>query len=184
MSKRWRLAVLAGLFALVSACGTEGTGNDGVASVSTPNSSESNGGGGKAVDDKADEDKVREYAKCMREHGIDMPDPKTDGDGGVMMEAPAGGAADRDKMAKADEACRKHLPNGGAPPKMSAEDIDNMRKTAKCLRDLGYDVADPTAEAPYLGFDEPPADDEKFQKDMEKCGGGEGQIAVRVGEGK
>lgn len=181
MTARWRLAVLAGLFALVSACGSGGeNGTEGVASVSTPNSSEKKGGGDPA-DQKADEDKMRQYAKCMREHGIDMPDPKTDGDGGVMMGVPAGKAEDRDKMAKADEACRKHLPNGGEPPEMTAEDIDNMRETAKCLRELGYDVADPTEAAPYLEFTEQPAD-EKFQKDMEKCGG-DGPIAVRVGEG-
>lgn len=33
-----------------------------------------------------------EFAKCMREHGIDMPDPSTDGKGGIMFRSNNGSA--------------------------------------------------------------------------------------------
>ena len=47
---------------------------------------------------------------------LDMPDPKQDDNGGVMIEAMPGGDAgsiDEDKMKSAHEACKQHLPNGG-----------------------------------------------------------------------
>ena len=39
-----------------------------------------------------------DFARCMREHGVDMPDPKFDGDGGVMMQVggPASAVAEQD----------------------------------------------------------------------------------------
>ena len=37
-------------------------------------------------DQSAMQDAALEFAQCMREHGIDMPDPQIDGDGGVMMQ--------------------------------------------------------------------------------------------------
>jgi hypothetical protein len=52
----------------------------------------------------ADLAKVREYAKCMRANGVDIPDP--DADGG--MTGKAGG--DQAKMAAADKICQSKLP--------------------------------------------------------------------------
>lgn len=182
MGKRWRMAVLAGMFALVSACGAVGgDGADGVASVSTPKSTAPSEGGGSG-NEKDDVDQMRKYAKCMRDHGVDMPDPEVNSDGGVTMQGPAVAEADEGKMRKANEACRELLPNGGAPPKMTAEDIDAMRETAQCLRDRGYDVTDPTMDHPAIRFNTQPSDVEKMNKDLTECGG-DGPIAVEVGEG-
>jgi hypothetical protein len=53
-----------------------------------------------------DLEKVRQYARCMREHGIDMPDPGPDG-------SLTGGAVTGDDGAKldaADKACQSKLP--------------------------------------------------------------------------
>jgi hypothetical protein len=59
------------------------------------------------------------FAKCMREHGIDFPDPKFDGNG--MSIQVSGGAIDAqavdplgDDFQAAQEACGSELP-GGAP---------------------------------------------------------------------
>jgi hypothetical protein len=50
------------------------------------------------------------YARCMREHGIDMPDPKP-GEG-LKIQGPEGG--DKAKTDAAQKACRQHLPGGGS----------------------------------------------------------------------
>src|SRR5689334_5891168 len=34
---------------------------------------------------------MRQFAKCMREHGVEMPDPQDAGDGKVIFGGPAGG---------------------------------------------------------------------------------------------
>ena len=58
-------------------------------------------------------DKLVEYASCMREHGIDFPDPQTDG-GGVLI----GGDKDAldpssPEFQAAQEACQSIMPDGG-----------------------------------------------------------------------
>jgi hypothetical protein len=160
MRQRWRLAVLAGLFTLVTACGGGGGDGDGVASISDPNTPSSSA----AKDDEPDIDQMRAYAKCMREHGIDMKDPDTSG-GGVSIGIEGG--EDKEKVDTANEACKKHLPNGGVPEKPTAEQLDQAREMAKCLREHGIDVKEPTADDPGLGING--GDKEKVDKAMEEC---------------
>ncbi|GAA2599753.1 hypothetical protein SMC26_19870 [Actinomadura fulvescens] len=53
-----------------------------------------------------EKDKMLKFARCMREHGIDMPDPKF-GSGSASSEAvgiPGGGIA-KEKFEKANKAC-------------------------------------------------------------------------------
>jgi hypothetical protein len=133
-------------------------------------------------DDKGD---MVKFAQCMRENGIDMPDPKQDDKGGVMIEAAPGdsGPIDEDKMKTAHEACKKHLPNGGEFKPPSPEQQDKMRQQAKCMRDKGHNWPDPNfddggkAEVVEL----PNMDDDKVKQDMKDCGLGEGFAVSRVG---
>src|ERR1044071_1524367 len=144
MGARWRLALLAGLCTLSTACAT-GDNGDGVASISGTNPPSS-----AAKDNPGDDvDQLRAYAKCMREHGVDMPDPEVDGDGGVSMSIEDGGAG-KATIDKADKECRHLMPNGGEPPEVSPEDLDRMREEAQCLRDHGVDAKDPTADKPGI----------------------------------
>jgi len=60
-------------------------------------------------------DKLVRYASCMREHGIDFPDPQVEG-GGVLI----GGSASKDALdpsspefQAAHEACKSIMPDGG-----------------------------------------------------------------------
>jgi hypothetical protein len=54
------------------------------------------------------------FAQCMREHGIDMPDPEVDGAGGGLRQRLAGGVnPNSPRFGEAEEACRKHAPRGG-----------------------------------------------------------------------
>jgi hypothetical protein len=55
-----------------------------------------------------------ENARCMREHGIDFPDPQFGADGGVKIELDKGRVdPDSPKFKAAEKACRSTLPGGG-----------------------------------------------------------------------
>jgi hypothetical protein len=178
MGRRWRLAVLAGLFALVTACGGGGDdGADGVASASDGNEPA-------AAEDEpkgSDEDQMLAFAKCMREHGVDVPDPEPGGKGGIEIRAERADGS-RTEQDKAMAACKELLPNGGEPPKPSAKDLDEMRTQAKCLREHGLDVPDPTMDKPFIELGGDAGDPDKVNKAMEECGDGHGSVTVHQGE--
>ncbi len=60
-------------------------------------------GGGPKELSQAEKDKMVAYARCMRQNGFDMPDPKFDG--GAMQAAPALKSKDMKKFEKANRAC-------------------------------------------------------------------------------
>ncbi|MFH8562918.1 hypothetical protein [Streptomyces sp. NPDC017988] len=63
------------------------------------------GGGSKGGGvSQADKDEMLKYARCMRENGFNMPDPKFDG--GAMQAQPMPKGAEAKKMEKAAEACK------------------------------------------------------------------------------
>ncbi|HEX6360101.1 hypothetical protein [Actinophytocola sp.] len=170
MSTRWRLAVLAGLFTLVTACGNApNDAGDGVASISDKNTPSST----KAEDEGDDYDKMLAYAKCMREQGVDIkdPEPPSAGEGGGGIGISVDGPDEKAKVDKANESCKHLMPNGGAPEKPSAEELDEARKTAKCLREHGIEVKEPTAENPGLDLSagEGGNTPEKVDKAMQEC---------------
>jgi hypothetical protein len=90
------------------------------------------------------------YARCMRENGVDIPDPTT-GEGGMVKigPGPGGGGGGPDPaspaFARADGKCRQHLERGGgAPdPQMSEEHRDAFVAYARCMREHGVDMPDP-----------------------------------------
>ena len=144
------LAVALGL--LAAGCGgTAGAGTDGVATA----------GGAKDAgtdDAKAEKDPQQaglDFARCMREHGVDMPDPEFGGDGFIRV-GPGDAAASGEATAgeptgppagfeEADKACRHFLDDlvqdGGGP--IDAEAQDRMLKFAECMREHGVDMPDP-----------------------------------------
>jgi hypothetical protein len=179
MGVRWRLvAVSAAMMALLGACASGGDGGNKVASLSDP-AQPSNSQ--QAGDGKTDEDQMREFAGCMREHGIDMKDPTSGPNGGgISMEVNGDNA---DKMKAADEACRHLLPNGGQPPKLDAAQLDKLRELAKCLREHGLDVKDPDANNPGIQIQGGP-DQQKFEEAHKACGmlDGPGSFSVEGGD--
>jgi hypothetical protein len=91
-------------------------------------------------------DAMLAHARCMRDHGIDVPDPQFDG-GRVLQRGPDEGASP-DKVSEAEEACRKHLEEI-EPPELSEEQQQEMREAAlahaRCMREHGIeDFPDPT----------------------------------------
>ncbi len=83
------------------------------------------------------------YAQCMRQHGVNMPDPQTGDDGGLSVAIPDGMGKGDPALVAAQNACKQYLPNGGAPPSMSPEQTEQMRQYAQCMRDHGIQMADP-----------------------------------------
>jgi len=81
------------------------------------------------------------YAQCMRQHGINMPDPQGNGRiaaiAGVDPKDPAGAQ----KAQAANTACAKDLPNGGKP---TAVDLQKQLKFAQCMRQHGVNEPDPS----------------------------------------
>jgi hypothetical protein len=88
-----------------------------------------------------------DYAKCMRQHGVDMPDPQFNGKGMTMqLGGPGQGKPPKATMDAAQEACQKIMERV-KPPTMSKEDQTKAReaalKMARCMREKGFDFPDP-----------------------------------------
>ena len=106
---------------------------------------------------KSFQDAMLAYAKCMREHGVDMPDPTFSDDGGGVGFIAKADASANGAPAKPDDAVFKAAQTACEPimkaaeqdmPRPSPEDEAKMRdqalKFAKCMRDHGVDMPDPT----------------------------------------
>jgi hypothetical protein len=106
-------------------------------------------GDGTASDrDKELQEAGLEYAQCMREHGIDMPDPQP-GQRGLRLAAPEG--VSPKKMQAADAACRKYL-DDVKPPDLSEAEKKEFRDAAlanaRCMRERGIaNFPDPTFDS-------------------------------------
>jgi hypothetical protein len=111
------------------------------------------GGGGGSGGAKSQQDKAfagaLKFAKCMREHGVDVPDPKKGANGGIKITADAGtksAGADNAKMQAAQKACQKYLKAGGGRRPSAAEQAkakDAMLAYTRCMRSRGVKIADP-----------------------------------------
>jgi len=90
-----------------------------------------------------------DFAQCMREHGIDMPDPEFGDNGQATFSAGAAGdPADQSKLDAAQAACQSYLDKvkSNAPPMDPAkveEEKQRMLDFAQCMRDHGIDFPDP-----------------------------------------
>jgi hypothetical protein len=110
-------------------------------------SSNGNGGagGGTSNDDKAFQGALK-YAQCMRDHGIDMPDPQRVGNGGIKQTMKAGANVSNAKMQAAQKDCQKYMSVGGGRTLSAGEraKVQNaMLDYAKCMRAHGVDMPDP-----------------------------------------
>lgn len=148
-------------------------------------------GGGKTTAQQAADDmtKMRKYAQCMRENGVPMVDPQTDGHGGITVGVSgsgAGKAPDKQTMDKAQSACSRLMPNGGKPPKAKPEDVAKMRAMSKCMREHGItDFPDPDPNGDIKiegrkggnGIDPSSQTFRNAQKSCEKLGPGGGGLS-------
>ncbi|TMC11365.1 MAG: hypothetical protein E6J41_06185 [Chloroflexi bacterium] len=147
--------VLAAATALAAACG--------VANPFAPASANS-----------SNQDQMLKWAQCMRQHGVNVPDP-VNGRITVQNGGPAGGTGgaqpsgsggstgdpggDGGKVANgpdpnsaqfqaAQNACKQYAPNGakgGGQP--TQQQLDQMTKFSQCMRDHGIPMSDPQVQS-------------------------------------
>ena len=188
-----RLAAVLLLGGLLAGCGGGGGDeDDGVASVdesaaadeSDDQDDEDSSGGGGRIDDSEMQDAMLEYAQCMRDNGIDMPDPEFNGEGGASLGmGPVGGIdPESEEFKAAEEECQPILeearPDVQLSPEEQAEMQDKLTAMAECMRARGHDMPDPQvaddggvivrSEAGSGGAGGGPPDEE-FEQDMEEC---------------
>jgi hypothetical protein len=184
MSRFFRLTLaIVALVALVAAC--SGTANGpGVATLDDPSASGSPGAS-PAASAMTPQDAALAFARCMRENGVDMPDPKvtTGTDGGVSIDQQGGAPVSKDKMEAANKVCQHFMAAagpGGPGGHISAEDLDKLLQFAKCMREHGIDMPDPNGDGGIVfkvdnsgsntvgkGIGSP--DDPKFQAAQTAC---------------
>ena len=121
---------------------------------------------GAAAKPASDQDKLHEFGQCMRENGIDMPDPKSRDDLGIPTNAP------RDlRMRMILGQCMDLLP-AAEPVRADPVEMAKQRKFAKCLRAHGLpEVPDPEPALGAIAF--PPSVEfgsEKYRKAAKACG--------------
>jgi hypothetical protein len=118
----WAIALAMALCAIgLVACGGSGSGG---------------ASGGQSA--AAEEESALEFAECLRSHGVEVEDPKQ---GNLSISS-----ADDPATKKALAACNGKL--GDAGQELSAEEGEEFREGwlafAKCVREHGIDMADPT----------------------------------------
>jgi hypothetical protein len=144
--------------ALVGACGG-GDDGGGVASLSGAGSDGAGSATSTTLSEEEAEQALLDWAECMREQGVDVPDPQISEDGGVSIQVGSGPGGDdegesdgdtpptpmdREAVQQAEDAC-------GQPPMVGSfteEDREQMEQDAlefsECMRDEGLeDFPDP-----------------------------------------
>jgi hypothetical protein len=177
----WAGAALAALALVlaVTACGS-GEDEDGGAQVASLDETATTTTTGSDDADTAASDDPQEaalaFARCMRERGIDVPDPQN---GRIVIgQGPGAGgakpsAAERKKFEEAQRACAEHLE--GVRPQLSEEDRAELQEAmlayARCMREHGVEVPDPTFNGQGGGFRMrlESRDDPDFEEAQEAC---------------
>jgi hypothetical protein len=140
---RFALAVFA--IASLAACSGAAANPSGVASLGSQSPDPETSAEPQASVDP--EDAALAFAQCMREHGVDMPDPQVGSNGEFRITVNGGpGSMDMEEMQAAQEACQDLMPGGGEPRELTAEQKDAMLGFAQCMRDHGIDMPDPEFE--------------------------------------
>jgi hypothetical protein len=172
-SRRWpQLAGLVGavlaLTLTVAACGGGGKAN-GVASLSGANkATATTTTTGSSHDDRQ---KALAWARCMRQHGIDLPDPKFS-ENLIEQRLPTRAEQNSAKFKAAEQACKQYLPDGGQPSPPTAQERQQALAFAQCMRQHGVNLPDPQITAD--GIDQPPParmdlDDPRLQAAEQAC---------------
>lgn len=126
-----------------------------------------------------DEEKVLEFAACMRDGGIDFPDPIVDADGNVGFDLNAMSdlsEVDETEIEAAFEPCAQYLEgvNFGFERIFETEFQDQVVAFAGCMRENGIDMPDPDFSGimdgrPLFADWQPEPDDPDFEAAFEAC---------------
>jgi hypothetical protein len=136
---------------MMAACGSAGPkGAAQVASVAGDATTTTTSATGEDTNDADAQQAMLDFAACMREHGVDMPDPQFgDGGGGTFTAGVQGDSElDKGKLDEAQKACQSYLDKvkSNAKPMDPAKVEEEKQKLlafAQCMRDHGIDFPDP-----------------------------------------
>lgn len=142
--RAFALGLLLALATATAACGKGSNANDQIATAggATPSAT----GSAPAPGSGDEKEQMLRHAQCMRDNGVpEFPDPEFQEGGGVAIALPQ--SVDKTKLKAAEATCKQYLPNGGEPPKMDPEMVEQLRKFAQCMRENGIpEFPDPTDE--------------------------------------
>jgi hypothetical protein len=123
--------------AAVAALSLAACGGDPAATASGDGSSSSSSSG---IDAKTKQAELN-FAKCMRQHGIDFPDPQF-GEGGRVTQKVTAKGTSPEEMKAAEQACQ-HFRKDVKPPQMSEEQKQQNKSQAlaysRCMREHGVE---------------------------------------------
>ncbi len=135
MRRQWFAVLVAVPLLLLGLAACGGSGNSSGSGASDTSSSED------------PQDQAVKFAQCMREHGVDIPDPETDDQGRMSLRLGGGEKVDKDKVDAAMEACKKYNPIGDSGRLNDLQNDPEFQEAqlrwAQCMRDHGVDVPDP-----------------------------------------
>ncbi len=177
MSKKRFLILALAVAVVMTACsGNDSVETDAVASIQDVATTTTIAG---ATGDElaADEDAVLAFAACMRDGGIDFPDPVVDSEGNVGFDLLALRdlvEVDQAEIEKAFEPCASLLAgvNFGFDRIFETEFQDQLVAFSGCMRENGFDMPDPdfsaltTTGQIYPEFD---LEDPDFEAAFETC---------------
>ena len=143
----------------LAGCSGGHAGDPRVASLQTSSTSH-----GQTPSPTSDEDRALAFARCMRQHGVNVPDPGSGSGGKVQVGGGSNGATKR-----ATAACQHLLPSGKLNPN-DPRFIDQEVALARCLRQHGIDVADPTPAHPSLAIGSRQKTSHAFAVALQACG--------------
>ncbi|MFE5481325.1 hypothetical protein [Streptomyces sp. NPDC056527] len=114
-------------------------------------------------------DQAFEHRKCLREQGLDVPEPKP-GEQGVGLTI-GGDGMSKEKMEKAFKACRGKGGGAGLGKEPTQADKDKALAYAKCMRENGFNMPDPKFDGGAQAAMPIPkgAEKQKFDKAAKAC---------------
>jgi hypothetical protein len=129
------------------------------------------------------EEELLAYTECLRDQGLDVPDPEVDADGNLVLgggggggPGAGGGLPDQEEFEAAQEVCGEPPAGvGGALDELQSPEFqDALLAFTQCLRDRGYDVEDiQIGEGPAAGGGNPLGDldleDPEVAADLDEC---------------
>lgn len=135
------MGILLVVLGLIGACARNGS-NSGIPTAGDGSRVPRNSSTAPSGDNQ---EQALKWSQCMRDHGVNVRDPDPNGVGGNASQSakPDVLGPDDPKWKAAYEACRSLIPNGGAPPSFSPEELEQQRQWVQCMRDHGANVRDP-----------------------------------------
>ena len=126
------------------------------------------GGGSANAASASREDAQLKFARCLREHGVDVQDPQPGSRGAAL--GLAGKPGNETKTNEAIKQCEKLVPGGFKEP--TAEEREKFQDAAlafaRCMRAHGIDVPDPSTQGGGVIM-KVPRQNAKFEAAQKEC---------------